>query len=140
VKALHVLAVTVLIAALSPLAGARSTYLADVKALFKLEKDPTIAAASCKYCHLQAFGGAGWNAFGTGIRDQYLGAAKSNAKQAMYLQLKANKDSDSDGYSDVLEVVAKTLPGDAKSKPSQKVADLQKSLTKMGGVDAFKPK
>jgi hypothetical protein len=139
-KALHILAVSVLIAALSPLAGARSTYLAEAKVLLKLDKDPTITAAGCKYCHIQTFGGAGWNTFGTGMRDQYLGAAKSNSKQAMYLQLKANKDSDSDGYSDVLEIVAKTLPGDAKSKPSKKVVDLQKDLKKLGGVDAFKPK
>jgi hypothetical protein len=139
-KALHVLAVSVLVAALSPLAGARSTYLADAKVLLKLDKDPVITATGCKYCHIQAFGGAGWNAFGTAMRDQYLGAAKSNSKQALYLRLKANKDSDGDGYSDVLEVVAKTLPGDIKSKPSKKVVDLQKELTKLGGVDAFKPK
>jgi hypothetical protein len=140
VKALHVLAVVAALAALSPLASARAPYVNGTKVLFKLDKDPTYSKAGCKYCHINAFGGAGWNGFGTALRDQYFGAAKSNFNQALYLQLKANKDTDADGFSDVLEVVAKTLPGDAASKPTKKVADLQKDLTKLGGVDAFKPK
>ena len=52
---------------------------------------------------------------------------------------KPDKDSDKDGYKDVLEVYAKTLPGDPESKPTTPVAELEAQLEAEGGVDLFKP-
>jgi hypothetical protein len=95
---------------------------------------------TCQYCHVAAFGGSQWNGFGNAVRAEIRGAAGGNVGQALYLVLKANKDADRDGYTDAIEVFAKTLPGDSKSKPSKTVAALQKELAAAGGVDQYKPK
>jgi hypothetical protein len=120
-------------------AGARSSYGNLTLSQYKLEKDPTISKAGCKFCHTTAFGGGAWNKFGAALKTQWDGAANKKIQDALYLVLKENLDSDGDGYSDALEVVAKTLPGDAKSKPSASVTDLEAQLKKLGGVEAFKP-
>lgn len=119
-----------------PNASARPAYLQTAIGQFKLSADKT----GCQYCHTNAFGGEGWNKFGDAIRASLRGAAQSNVNQALYLVLKANKDSDGDGYADALEVYAKTLPGDPSSKPTKSVAVLQQEFKAKGGVDQYKPK
>ncbi len=120
-------------------AGARSSYNALFTTQYKLEKDPIITKASCKYCHSSVFGGSTWNKFGTALKAQWEGTANRKIQEALYTVLKENKDSDNDGFTDVLEVVAKTLPGDAKSKPNTKVIELEEQLKTLGGVEIFKP-
>ncbi len=124
-----------------PNATARSAYRQVAIEQFKLapDKDGT-QSVGCQYCHAAAFGGGAWNAFGNAVRDSYLGGAGRNIGQALYLTLKANQDSDGDKYPDALEVFAKTMPGDAASKPSKTVAALQKEFKTKGGVDQYKPK
>ena len=137
-KPVHFLACTLaLIVVGSQISSARSTYRPIALKQFKLEKNAAAQKVGCQFCHVNAFGGAGWNGFGTALKTQ-LGSS-SGVPQALFDLLKQNKDSDGDKVSDVLEVVAGTLPGDAKSKPTAKVADLQAKLKKMGGVNAFKP-
>ncbi len=121
------------------LAGARSSYGSLAFSQYQFEKDATVTKSGCKFCHSTAFGGESWNKFGTALKIQWEGAANRKIQDALYLVLKENKDSDSDGYSDALEIVAKTLPGDAKSKPSAAVVDLEAQLKKLGGVEVFKP-
>jgi hypothetical protein len=120
-------------------AGARSSYSTLAFSQYQLDKDVSITKAGCKFCHTTAFGGGAWNKFGTALKTQWDGAANRKIQDALYLVLKENKDSDADGYSDALEVVAKTLPGDAKSKPNSAVTDLEVQLKKLGGIEAFKP-
>jgi hypothetical protein len=120
-------------------AGARSSYSNLMFTQYQLEKDPTITKTGCKFCHTTAFGGSTWNKFGTALKTQWENVANKKIQDALYLVLKENKDSDGDGYSDALEIVAKTLPGDAKSKPSTTVSDLEAQLKKLGGVEVFKP-
>ncbi len=124
-----------------PNATARSAYRQVAIEQFKLtpDKDGT-QSVGCQYCHAAAFGGGAWNAFGNAVRDAYFGASQRNISQALYSTLKANKDSDGDKYPDALEVFAKTMPGDAASKPSKTVAALQKEFKAKGGVDQYKPK
>ncbi len=137
-KPVHFLAfVLALAVAGTQISSARSTYRPIALKQFKLEKNAAANKAGCQFCHVNAFGGAGWNGFGQALKDQL--ASSSGVPQALFDLLKKNADSDKDGYSDVLEVVAGTLPGDAKSKPSAKAADLEAKLKKMGGVSAFKP-
>ncbi len=143
-KPAYVLAVTILAIAATvalPDASARPAYRQVVIDQFKLapDKDGT-QSVGCQYCHAAAFGGGSWNAFGNAVRSAFTGAANRNINQALYLTLKASKDSDGDGYSDALEVYAKTMPGDAKSKPSKTVAALQAAFKKAGGTDQYKPK
>ena len=136
-KPVHFLACTLaLIVVGSQISSARSTYRPIALKQYKLEKNAAAQKAGCQFCHVNAFGGAGWNGFGTALKTQL--SSSSGVPQALFDLLKQNKDSDGDKVSDVLEVVAGTLPGDAKSKPTAKVADLQAKLKKMGGVNAFK--
>jgi hypothetical protein len=136
------LSVLVLGAALvGSMAGARPAYRQLAAEQFKLlDKDGKFDSLTCQYCHTTERGGPSWNPFGELISVQFFGKAEKKLADALYLTLAANKDSDEDGYTDVLEVVAKTLPGDAKSKPEQKLEELEAMLKDMGGVDTFKPK
>ncbi len=127
----------VLAVAGTQISSARSSYRPIALKQFKLDKNAAVQKAGCQFCHLQAFGGAGWNGFGQALKEQLV--SSGGVPQALFDLLKQNKDSDGDGYSDVLEVVAGTLPGDAASKPSAKAKDLEAKLKKMGGVSAFKP-
>jgi amicyanin len=137
-KPTHLLVSALVLCGLAaPLAGARSEYLIQLQAQYHLEQDATANQAGCQYCHVNRFGGAGWNKFGTEVRTALAGQARGQIKDALYLVLKADKDSDGDGYADALEVVAKTLPGDAASKPAQTEAALRAQLTRLGGVDYF---
>jgi hypothetical protein len=135
---LGALALTVL--AFAPLASAKNGYRLQAQEQYKLLDKDGKGAISCTYCHTSPNGGGSWNKFGLAMKDIYFGDAKRNVGDMLYLTLKANKDADGDKYSDVLEVVAKTLPGDAKSKPTKTVAALEAELKAMGGVDAFKAK
>jgi hypothetical protein len=118
------------------IAVARPPYRLQAIAQFHLvaDKDNT-RTVGCTYCHVGPNGGAPWNPFGENVRSNF----KGNISQALYDALKANKDSDGDGYADVLEVFAGTWPGDPNSKPLVDPAFLQQSLDKAGGVDLYKP-
>jgi hypothetical protein len=135
---LSALALTAL--AFAPLASAKNGYRLQAQEQYKLLDKDGKGAIGCIYCHVSPNGGGSWNKFGQAMKDLYFGDAKRNVGDMLYLVLKANKDADGDKYSDVLEVLAKTLPGDATSKPSKTVAALTAELKKMGGVDAFKAK
>jgi hypothetical protein len=137
-KPVHFLAFVLALAVIGvQVSSARSTYRPITLKQFKFEKNAAANKVGCQLCHVNAFGGAGWNGFGQALKDQM--ASSSGVPQALFDLLKKNADSDKDGFKDVLEVVAGTLPGDAKSKPSAKATDLEAKLKKMGGVSAFKP-
>ncbi|GIW23938.1 thrombospondin type 3 repeat-containing protein [Meiothermus sp.] len=122
---------------LAPFAAARPPYRLQAINQFNLVADRgDVRTVSCQYCHVNANGGAPWNAFGNELRANF----KGNIGDALYETLKAMKDSDGDGYADVLEVFAGTLPGDANSKPLVSVQFLMQNLEKAGGVDIYKAK
>jgi hypothetical protein len=121
-------------------ATARSGYRLAAQEQYLLLEKSGKGEITCAYCHTSPNGGAGWNKFGQQLRDLYFGEARRNVGDMLFMALRANKDADADGYTDVLEVVAKTLPGDAASKPAKSVADLQAELTKLGGLQVFMPK
>jgi hypothetical protein len=137
-KPVHFLAVVVaLTVAGTQISSARSTYRPIALKQLKLEKNAAAQKAGCQLCHTAPFGGAGWNGFGQALKEQM--ATSSGVNQALFDLLKQNKDTDKDGFKDVLEVVAGTLPGDAASKPATKAKDLEVKLKKLGGVSVFKP-
>jgi hypothetical protein len=142
-KPAHLLALWALggaMVALSPLATAKNAYRLQAQEQYKwVDKDGKGTQITCTMCHIAPNGGRSWNKFGSAMSAIYFGDAKRNVGDMLYLTLKAGKDADEDGYTDVLEIVAKTLPGDAKSKPTKSVKDLEAELVKLGGVDAFKP-
>ncbi len=122
---------------LMPYVQARGPYRLQAITQFNLVADRgDVRTVTCQYCHVNANGGAPWNAFGNEVRANF----KGNIGDALYEALKAMKDSDGDGYADALEVFAGTLPGDANSKPLVTAQFLMQRLEKAGGVDIFKPK
>lgn len=123
-----------------PLASARGGYRVVATDLFRLDKKDGQPTITCQFCHQNPNGGAPWNKWGETVREQFFGAANKDIAQALYLALKARKDSDGDGYDDVLEVLAKTRPGDPNSKPSSPKDTLEAELKAWGGVDSYKPK
>jgi hypothetical protein len=137
-KPVHFLAFVLALAVVgAQISSARSTYRPIALKQLKLEKNAAAQKVGCQFCHVNAFGGAGWNGFGQTLKEQL--STSGSVNQALFDLLKKNKDADKDGFNDVLEVVAGTLPGDAKSKPTTKAKDLEAKLKKMGGVSAFKP-
>lgn len=131
------LLVLILAVALIPFVQARGPYRLQVITQFNLVADRgDVRTVTCQYCHVSANGGAPWNAFGNEVRANFKGSIRG----ALYEALKAMKDSDGDGYADVLEVFAGTLPGDASSKPLVTPQFLMQSLEKAGGVDIYKPR
>lgn len=98
---------------------------------------------ACTYCHEKSTGGAPWNLFGQALQAQFVTDAvqgqKNKFPQVLYDLLKAEKDSDGDGYADVLEVFAKTLPGDSASKPDKPVTEVQQEFEAAGGVAQYAP-
>ncbi|MFC3861923.1 hypothetical protein ACFOPQ_14235 [Deinococcus antarcticus] len=98
---------------------------------------------ACSYCHVKESGGAPWNSFGQALQEQFRAdaavAGKNKFPQVLYDLLKAGQDSDGDSYSDALEVFAKTLPGDATSKPEKTVAELEEEFEAVGGISQFQP-
>ena len=135
-KAVHTLALLVLGVTAIPFVSARPAH--RLQAIAQLGLLPE--KVTCQYCHVAANGRAPWNAFGETIRTEWNGAGNKNFADSLYLSLKANKDADGDGYTDVLEVVAQTLPGNKDSVPSIPKDTLEAELKAWGGVDRYKAK
>lgn len=98
---------------------------------------------ACTYCHVREAGGAPWNPFGQALQAQFVKDARAGQRQkfpqVLHDLLKAGQDADGDGFTDALEVFARTLPGDPKSKPEQSVADLQAAFEQAGGAAQYAP-
>ena len=92
---------------------------------------------TCQYCHVKPEGGDPWNPFGIKVQTQV--AIDIDINKAIYNVLKAKFDSDGDGYVDMLEVFAGTLPGNKDSRPLVDIKYLQQAFDKAGGVDQYKP-
>jgi hypothetical protein len=141
-KPVHVLGMLAAIGVIAaPISSARPAYRLQAITQLGLKADADgKATVTCQYCHQGPRGGKPWNAFGDNVVANFFGAANKNINQALYLTLKDRKDSDEDGYDDVLEVLGGSRPGDAKSMPRTPKDTLEAELKMWGGVDYFKPK
>jgi hypothetical protein len=141
IKATRVLLGIVLGSATLSVAVARPVFHAQMIEQFHLLKSVVSIGAGCQYCHSGPNGGLGMNPFGIALDRRLPDEALVNdVAKALYEQLLARKDSDLDGYDDVLEVVAGTLPGNEKSKPKVSAESLENVLNKVGGMNRFKPR
>jgi hypothetical protein len=95
---------------------------------------------SCTFCHVGKGGGAPWNVFGQALQKGFQINPKSRFGDVLYTVLKANGDSDGDGYPDATEIYANTLPGDAASHPEQPLAELEKAFAAAGGMAQYMTK
>lgn len=135
---LSIFGIAIVASAFSPRALARPIYNAIMEHQYGIREDKNARASSCLYCHTD-LEGSDWNAFGLELRNTFRNEGAKRVPESLYLVLKRDKDSDEDGYKDVLEVFSKTLPGDPESKPEQPAAELEAQLEAKGGVDLYKP-
>jgi hypothetical protein len=90
---------------------------------------------TCQYCHVNAGGGAPWNAFGQEVK----ALNKGNIAKALYDVLEDDTDADKDGYKDALEVFAGTLPGEKNSMPLVNAQTLEINFESAGGLELYQP-
>lgn len=113
----------VLLAVLATTASATPTIRSTFLKTLNIKDTSKIARAQCALCH------AGvppkLNPFGADLKKAM------KAKNAHNFNLEVGKliqniDSDKDGFSNIAEIRADTLPGDPKSKPAGKIAHPKK--------------
>jgi hypothetical protein len=99
---------------------------------------------ACTFCHVNEGGGAPWNPFGEAIRAGFRADATAGGKgkfpDVLYAVLQADGDADGDGFPDALEIFARTLPGDPKSRPDRPLDLLRSEFVAAGGVAQYAPK
>ncbi len=123
-------------AALLVLVGLLAPALARPGIKAAVEKAFYLKIPSCTYCHVSPSGGAPWNPFGRALRAELYG--NTDPVAALKALLAKNKDSDGDGYTDLMEVFAGSWPGDPKKHPLVDPAFLARVLKAVGGIDAYK--
>ena len=94
---------------------------------------------ACTFCHERERGGAPWNTFGEALKQGFSDHPTSRFGTVLYEVLREGGDADADGYEDALEVFARTLPGDATSRPKERVEDLKIRFQQAGGVEQYQP-
>ena len=95
---------------------------------------------ACSYCHVKDTGGAPWNPFGQAIQAEFQASGgKAKFPQVLHSLLRADRDSDADGYPDALEVFARTLPGDPASRPKESLTELRAAFEASGGTERYAP-
>lgn len=133
----------------APAALALPKYRLQAITQFHLDDGSGLAALdrrvmSCSYCHVKDSGGAPWNPFGEAIRATFKANAEAGGKakfpEILSTLLESGGDADGDTYPDALEVWAKTLPGDAESKPSEALETVQAEFEAAGGAGQFRPR
>lgn len=78
---------------------------------YKPRADGVISGAKCALCHKKKNGG-GLNSYGKLLKKK-----KANASSLKAIE---NRDPDKDGFANIAEIKADTLPGDPNSKPEKK--------------------
>lgn len=80
--------------------------------LYKPGADSELKKAKCAACHVQKNGKGGLNPYGKMLDKKKVEAASMKAIES--------QDADKDGFTNIEEIKAGTLPGDPKSKPEKK--------------------
>ncbi|WP_162485357.1 hypothetical protein [Deinococcus deserti] len=139
-------ALTVLTLLSVPAALALPTYRKQAAQQFRYDRDNPLWALDrrvvpCTYCHVKATGGAPWNPFGEAIRASFRADAQAGKHTkfpvVLHTLLASEGDADGDGYSDVLEVFARTLPGERESHPRTAEKELRAAYEKAGGIAQY---
>ncbi|MFC4640498.1 hypothetical protein [Deinococcus hohokamensis] len=132
----------------APATLALPTYRKQAAVLMHYDKDDPLWALDrrvvpCTFCHVKETGGAPWNPFGEAIRATFRADAQAGRHrkfpEVLHALLASDGDADSDGYSDVLEVFARTLPGDPASRPGVPAAQVRAAFEKAGGIGQYAP-
>jgi len=98
---------------LATVALAFPTFTKEFESTYKVEKGSALNKANCAVCHIGK--SPKLNPYGQDLK-KVMTEAKSKKLSADLLKKIENLDSDKDGVTNLAEIKADTLPGDAKSK------------------------
>lgn len=106
-----VIGIVLAVLLISSAAFATAQWMKTFNDTYKPKAGTALAKAKCATCHVKPAGGA-LNPYGNALKGKKINAASLKAVEKM--------DSDKDRVSNIAEIKAGTLPGDAKSKPAGK--------------------
>ena len=107
---------TIGLMALSACAIAKPPFLKTFEATYKIKDTSNLHKASCTICHIAP---PQLNPYGLDVKKQ-LETDKLPAVTPKVLKEVEKLDSDKDGFTNIQEIKADTLPGDPDSKPAEK--------------------
>jgi uncharacterized membrane protein len=94
-------------------------FLAVVKTTYTVKAGGTIDAKRCGVCHIDIAGGGTLNPYGKDVKS-FLKASPTQPLNSSGLHSLDAKDSDGDGFANIDEFQADTLPGDPLNHPMKK--------------------
>ncbi|MFQ3549946.1 MAG: hypothetical protein SNJ70_09380 [Armatimonadota bacterium] len=106
-----IILILMVFALLSTTAFATVKWMNEFNKLYKPDKDSELGKARCLTCHTTKTGKDGENAYGKMLEKKPV-----NADSLKEIE---NKDADGDGFTNIEEIKAGTLPGDKNSKPKK---------------------
>lgn len=130
-------ALTLILTLTATTAGARPEFLVAFKASYtNIKAGGVVDSASCNLCHKD--GPPKLNPYGASLKSA-MDKANVSAVNASLLHSIDSVDSDGDGFSNLEEINADTLPGDPKSHPAGKPTTASKpaSPSDSGEVSPF---
>lgn len=113
-------ALVVVFLVLASLSFAKPPFLKVFMDTYKISPNSPLGKAKCLSCHLPP-APPKRNSYGLDVQAA-MEKAHSRMLTAEILKAVEKKDSDGDGFSNLAEIRAGTLPDDKKSKPAKKVA------------------
>jgi len=127
----------VVLLGLSPgTAYALPQYFSVVKTTYAVKAGGIIDAKNCGLCHVDPAGGGAVNPYGKDVKS-FLKAAKTQTLTPAGLHSIDSLDSDGDGFANVDEYKADTLPGDATSHPNKAPTLTVREVKSEGDVSPF---
>lgn len=105
-------AVVAAVLVLASAAFATIAWQKEFDKLYKPKPESELKKAKCAACHVQRNGKGDLNPYGKLLQKKKVEAASMKAIE--------KQDADKDGFTNIDELKAGTLPGDPKSKPAKK--------------------
>lgn len=111
-RSIKIIGAAALIAAACTGASATLTWYKTFDDMYNPKSDSAITQSRCALCHTTPAGTDGLNCYGKMLEKKKIEPASLKAVE--------KKDADKDGFSNIAEIKAGTLPGDPKSKPRKR--------------------
>lgn len=111
-------------------------FLPIVRTTYSVKAGGSIDKKSCGICHVDSAGGGAVNPYGKDVKS-FLKAAKTQTLNAAVLHSFDARDSDGDGFANIDEFKADTLPGDATSHPNKKPTLERREVQSEGELSPF---
>lgn len=107
-----------------------------MKTTYAVKSGGAIDSKRCGVCHVDPAGGGAVNPYGKDVKS-FLKASASNTVTAETLHSLDTKDSDGDGFANIDEFHADTLPGDAASHPNKTPTSAVRVVAPEGELSPF---